>query len=404
MNLDFAPEDVAFREEVRTFIAENYPPELRGKQDEGEELSKADFLAWHKILAKKGWVAPSWPKQWGGTGWTPTQKYIWSEEQARADTLPVLPFGISMVSPVIYTFGTDAQKEKFLKPTYDGEIWWCQGYSEPGAGSDLAGLATRAERFTADDGKEYYLVNGQKTWTTLAQHADWGFFLVRTDPNAKKQEGISFLLIDMKTPGITVRPLITIDGGHEVNEVFLENVKVPVENRIFEENKGWTAAKFLLAHERSGIAGVARSKRGIERLRGIAASQPADDGEPLLNDPMFKRKVAELEIDLTALEYTELRTLAGEAQGKGPGVESSLLKIKGTEIGQRLTELVLEAAGHYGAPYFRGFPVEGGNALPIGPEFATRAPTTYFNMRKTSIFGGSNEIQRNIIAKMVLGL
>jgi len=404
MNLDFAPEDVAFREEVRAFIAENYPPELRGKQDEGEELSKSDFLAWHKILAKKGWVAPSWPKQWGGTGWTPTQKYIWSEEQARADTIPVLPFGISMVSPVIYTFGTQAQKEKFLKPTYDGEIWWCQGYSEPGAGSDLAGLSTRAERIVGDDGKEYYLVNGQKTWTTLAQHADWGFFLVRTDPNAKKQEGISFLLIDMKTPGITVRPLITIDGGHEVNEVFLENVKVPVENRIFEENKGWTAAKFLLAHERSGIAGVARSKRGIERLRGIASSQPSDDGEPLLNDPMFKRKVAELEIDLTALEYTELRTLAGEAQGKGPGVESSLLKIKGTEIGQRLTELVLEAAGHYGAPYFRGFPLEGGNALPIGPDFAARAPTTYFNMRKTSIFGGSNEIQRNIIAKMVLGL
>jgi len=404
MNLDFAPEDVAFREEVRTFIAENYPESLRGKQDEGEELAKEDFLAWHKILAKKGWVAPSWPKSLGGTGWTPTQKYIWSEEQARADTLPVLPFGISMVSPVIYTFGSDEQKKRFLKPTYDGEIWWCQGYSEPGAGSDLAGLSTRAERIKGDDGKEYYLVNGQKTWTTLAQHADWGFFLVRTDPTAKKQEGISFLLIDMKTPGITVRPLITLDGAHEVNEVFLENVKVPVENRIFDENKGWTAAKFLLAHERSGIAGVARSKRGIERLRAIASSQPADDGSPLLSDPMFKRKVAELEIDLSALEYTELRTLAGEAQGKGPGVESSLLKIKGTEIGQRLTELVLEAAGHYGAPYFRGFPVEGGNALPIGPDFAARAPTTYFNMRKTSIFGGSNEIQRNIIAKMVLGL
>jgi alkylation response protein AidB-like acyl-CoA dehydrogenase len=404
MNLDFAPEDLAFREEVRTFIAENYPAELRGKQDEGDELAKEDFLSWHKILAKKGWVAPSWPTAWGGTGWTPTQKYIWSEEQARADTLPVLPFGISMVSPVIYTFGSEEQKRRFLKPTYDGEIWWCQGYSEPGAGSDLAGLSTRAERIKGDDGQEYYLVNGQKTWTTLAQHADWGFFLVRTDPGAKKQEGISFLLIDMKSPGITVRPLITLDGAHEVNEVFLENVKVPVENRIFEENKGWTAAKFLLAHERSGIAGVARSKRGIERLRAIASSQLADDGASLLDDPLFKRKVAELEIDLTALEYTELRTLAGEAQGKGPGVESSLLKIKGTEIGQRLTELVLEAAGHYGAPYFRGFPVEGGNALPIGPDFAARAPTTYFNTRKTSIFGGSNEIQRNIIAKMVLGL
>ena len=344
MNLDFSPEENAFRAEVRAFIAQNYPADLRAAQDSGRPLTKDEYLSWHKVLAKKGWVAPSWPVEFGGTGWTPTQKYIWSEESARA------------------------------------------------------------ERITGDDGKDYYLVNGQKTWTTLAQHADWGFFLVRTDPNAKKQEGISFLLIDMKTPGITVRPLITIDGSHEVNEVFLENVKVPVENRIFDENKGWTAAKFLLAHERSGIAGVARSKRGIERLRGIASSQPADDGEPLLSDPMFKRKVAELEIDLTALEYTELRTLAGEAQGKGPGVESSLLKIKGTEIGQRLTELVLEAAGHYGAPYFRGFPVEGGNALPIGPDFAARAPTTYFNMRKTSIFGGSNEIQRNIIAKMVLGL
>jgi alkylation response protein AidB-like acyl-CoA dehydrogenase len=366
MNLDFAPEDVAFREEVRSFIAENYPEQLRGKQDEGEELGKEDFLSWHRALAKKGWIAPSWPVALGGTGWTPTQKYIWSEEQARADTIGVLPFGIAMVAPVIIAFGTDEQKKKFLPATYNGDIWWCQGYSEPGAGSDLAGLSTKAERITGDDGKEYYLVNGQKTWTTLAQHADWGFFLVRTDPTAKKQEGISFLLIDMKTPGITVRPLITIDGAHEVNEVFLENVKVPVENRIFDENKGWTAAKFLLAHERSGIA--------------------------------------ELEIDLTALEYTELRTLAGEAQGKGPGVESSLLKIKGTEIGQRLTDLVLEAAGHYGAPYFRGFPQEGGNALPIGPDFAARSAPTYFNTRKTSIFGGSNEIQRNIIAKMVLGL
>ena len=404
MNLDFSPEENAFRQEVRTFIAENYPAALRGKQDEGEEMKKEDFLSWHKILAKKGWVAPSWPKELGGTGWTSTQKYIWSEEQARADTIPILPFGIAMVSPVIYTFGTPEQKAKFLPATYNGDIWWCQGYSEPGAGSDLAGLSTRAERIKGDDGKEYYLVNGQKTWTTLAQHADWGFFLVRTDPTAKKQEGISFLLIDMKTPGITVRPLITIDGAHEVNEVFLENVKVPVENRIFDENKGWTAAKFLLAHERSGIAGVARSKRGIERLRGIAAAQPADDGEPLLADPMFKRKVAELEIDLSALEYTELRTLAGEAQGKGPGVESSLLKVKGTEIGQRLTELVLEAAGHYGAPYFRGFGEEGHNALAIGPDFAARSAPTYFNTRKTSIFGGSNEIQRNIIAKMVLGL
>ena len=399
MNLDFAPEDIAFREEVRTFIADNYPPELRGKQEEGEELSKTDFLAWHKILAKKGWVAPSWPQQWGGTGWTPTQKYIWSEEQARADTIPILPFGMNMVSPVIYTFGTPEQKAKFLPPTYNGDIWWCQGYSEPGAGSDLASLRTRAVR----EG-DFYIVNGQKTWTTLAQFADWGFFLVRTDPDAKPQAGISFLLIDMKTPGITVRPIITLGGEHEVNDVFLDNVKVPVENRIFEENQGWTAAKFLLAHERSGIAGVARSKRGIERIRSMASTELGDDGGALLADPFFKRKVAELEIDLTALEYTELRTLAGEASGKGPGPESSLLKIKGTEIQQRVNELALEAAGHYGAPYFRGFPKDGDNAHPIGPEYAHETAPTYFNGRKTSIYGGSNEIQRNIIAKMVLGL
>ena len=404
MNLDFSPEDLAFRDEVRAFVAENYPEHLRAKSDEGEELSKEDFLSWHKVLAKKGWVAPSWPKEWGGCGWTSTQKYLFGEEMARADAIPILPFGVAMVAPVIYTFGTQAQKERYLPKIYNGEEWWCQGYSEPGAGSDLASLKTKAERITGDDGKEYYIVNGQKTWTTLAQHADWGFFLVRTDMNAKIQEGISFLLIDMKTPGITVRPIITVDGGHEVNEVWLENVKVPVENRVFEENKGWTCAKFLLAHERSGIAGVARSKRGVERIRQMAGTELGDDGDSLIKDADFKRKVAELEIDLTALEFTELRVLASESAGKGPGPESSLLKIKGTEIQQRLTELALEAAGHYGAPYFRGFPNDGDNAHPIGPDHAHRTAPNYFNTRKTSIYGGSNEIQRNIIAKMVLGL
>ncbi len=399
MNLDFSPEDLAFREEVRSFIAENYPANLRDKQLSEDSLAKEDYLAWHKILAKKGWVAPGWPTALGGPGWTPTQKYIWSEEQARADTVPILPFGINMVSPVIYTFGSQAQKDKFLPATYNGDIWWCQGYSEPGAGSDLASVRTRAVR----EG-DYYIVNGQKTWTTLAQFADWGFFLCRTDTEAKPQAGISFLLIDMKSPGVTVRPIITLGGEHEVNDVFLDNVKVPVENRIFEENQGWTAAKFLLAHERSGIAGVARSKRGIERIRKMAAAELGDDAGPLLQDPFFKRKVAELEIDLTALEFTELRTLAGEASGKGPGPESSLLKIKGTEIQQRVNELALEAAGHYGAPYFRGFPEGGDNAHPIGPDYAHETAPTYFNGRKTSIYGGSNEIQRNIIAKMVLGL
>jgi hypothetical protein len=397
MNLEFSPEDLAFRVEARAFIAENYPAQLRGKQDEGEELGKNDYLSWHRVLAKKGWVAPAWPKEYGGPGWTSTQRFIWSEELARADTIPILPFGINMVGPVIYTFGTPEQKARFLPRILSGEDWWCQGYSEPGAGSDLASLRTKAVR----DGDDY-VVNGQKTWTTLAQHADWGFFLVRTDLDAKPQEGISFLLIDMTSPGVTVRPIITLGGEHEVNEVWLEDVRVPVDQRIYEENKGWTCAKFLLAHERTGIAGVARSKRGVERIKTIARTE-MDGDKPLLANPFFKRKVAELEIDLTALEYTELRTLASEASGRGPGPESSLLKIKGTEIQQRITELVLEAVGHYGAPYFRGFG-EGDNEHPIGPDYAHRAAPAYFNGRKTSIYGGSNEIQRNIIAKMVLGL
>ncbi|HZC16534.1 MAG TPA: acyl-CoA dehydrogenase family protein [Caulobacteraceae bacterium] len=398
MDLDFSPEDLAFREEVRAFIEQNYPDHLRGKHVNEDSFQKEDYVSWHRILAKKGWIAPSWPKEFGGANWTPTQKYIWSEELARADTLPILPFGISMVAPVIYTFGTPEQKARFLPPTYNGDIWWCQGYSEPGAGSDLASLRTRAVR----EG-DHYIVNGQKTWTTYAQYADWGFFLVRTNPDVKPQAGISFLLIDMKSPGVTVRPIITLGGEHEVNDVFLDNVKVPVEQRIFEENQGWTAAKFLLANERSGIAAVARSRRGIERVRDIASTELGDDAAPLLRDPLFKRKVAELEIDLMALEYTELRTLAAESAGKGPGPESSLLKIKGTEIQQRVNELALEAAGHFGAPYFRGFPA-GDNRYPIGPDYAHDTAPTYFNGRKTSIYGGSNEIQRNIIAKMVLGL
>ena len=398
MDLSFSPEDLAFRDEVRTFIANSYPESLAGKAEEGRELTREDFLSWHRILAKKGWVAPGWPKEYGGPGWTAVQRYIFSEELARADTIQILPFGINMVAPVIYTFGTPEQKARFLPPTLSGEIWWAQGYSEPGAGSDLASLKTRAVR---DD--DHYVVNGQKTWTTLAQHADWGFFLVRTDPDAKLQEGISFLLIDMKSPGVTVRPIITLGGEHEVNEVFLEDVRVPVDQRIYEENKGWTCAKFLLAHERTGIAGVARSKRGVEKLKAIAGRE-LKNGRPLLDDPFFARKIAETEIDLLALEYTELRNLSREAAGKGPGPESSLLKIKGTEIQQRLTELAVEAVGAYAAPYFRGFGEEGSNALEIGPDYAHRAAPTYFNVRKTSIYGGSNEIQHNIIAKMVLGL
>ena len=398
MNLDFSADDIAFRDEVRTFIEQNYPADVRAKQDAGEELGREDYLAWHRILgARGGWSTPAWPVEYGGPGWSPIQKFIFAEELARAGAVPILPFGVSMVAPVIQAFGSPEQKARFLPAIRMGEAWWCQGYSEPGAGSDLASLSCRAVR----DG-DHYIVTGQKTWTTLAQHADWGFFLVRTDPAAKKQEGISFLLIDMKSPGVTVRPIITLDGAHEVNEVWLEDVRVPVENRVYEENKGWTCAKFLLAHERTGIAGVARSKRSLDRLREIAGTECVD-GAPLDEDPFFARKMAELEIELMALEFTELRGLAREAEGKGPGPESSLLKIKGTEIQQRATELAMEAAGRYAEPHLLHDP-HGDNMAPVGPRSARGVADTYFNMRKTSIYGGSNEIQRNIIAKAVLGL
>ena len=398
MNLDFSPEETAFRDEVRAFIAENYPKQLTGSGLR-DDMPPEDLVAWHKVLGEKGWSVPAWPSEYGGTDWTPTQRYIWSEENAAVNAIMPLPFGTSMVGPVIYSFGNEAQKAEHLPGIRSGDVWWCQGYSEPGAGSDLASLQTTAVR----DG-DHYVINGQKTWTTLAQHADWGFFLCRTDPDAAKpQQGISFILIDMKTPGIEVRPIKLIDGGYEVNETWLTDVRVPVENLIGEENMGWTYAKFLLAHERSGIAGVARSKRAVEQLREIADKELLDD-KPLMQDFDFARKVSQLDIDLAALEITELRTLAGEEAGRGPGPESSILKIKGTEIQQRLTELTLEAVGHYGTPYYRDVADAGSNEYPIGPDYAQHSAASYFNMRKTSIYGGSNEIQRNIISKMILGL
>jgi hypothetical protein len=395
MDLSFSPEEEAFRHEVRDFIRDNLPANLKGKVRRGDLETKEDYLGWHRILHKQGWVAPAWPKQYGGPGWNVTQRYIFNEECAAAETPMILPFGVAMCGPVIYTFGSDAQKQQFLPRILSGEDWWCQGYSEPGAGSDLASLKTRAVR----EG-DHYIVNGQKTWTTLAQFADWIFCLVRTDPNVKPQEGISFLLIDMKTPGITVKPIIVLDGAREVNEVFFDNVKVPVENRIGEENKGWTYAKFLLVHERSGIAGVARSKKAIERLKQIATAELID-GAPLIQTDEFSRKIAETEIDLSSLEFTELRTLAKESRGQMAGPESSILKIKGTEIQQRITELTLEAIGYYAYPNARGF---GDNEYAPGPDYAVGQSGHYFNMRKASIYGGSNEIQRGIIAKAVLGL
>jgi alkylation response protein AidB-like acyl-CoA dehydrogenase len=397
MQLEFTPAELAFREEVRAFIASHYPASVRAKQDAGVELAKDDYLLWHRIVAKQGWSVPAWPVEYGGTGWSAVQRHIWAEELQQADTAPIIAFSTNLVGPVIYTFGTPEQKARFLPRIVAGDDWWCQGYSEPGAGSDLASLQTRAVR----EG-DHYVVNGQKTWTTLAQHADWGFFLVRTDPLARKQAGISFLLIDMKSPGVTVRPIITLDGAHEVNEVWLENVRVPVENRVHEENKGWTCAKMLLAHERSGIALVAHSKVALAKVRRLAATM-GERGRSLADDPLFRRKLTAVEVELTALEYTELRLLAEESAGKPPGVEVSMLKVRGTEIHQRLNELALEALGSHAALRVGRAAGPHGSAAAAVPE-AIGVADTYFNMRKLSIFGGSNEIQRNILAKAVLGL
>jgi len=396
MHLDFTTAERQFRDEVGDFIATHYPAEVRERQQRGLDLRKQDYLAWHQVVARRGWSVPAWPVEYGGTGWTPTQRHIWNEELALADTVPIISFGTGLVGPVIYTFGTPAQKARFLPDIVAGNVWWCQGYSEPGAGSDLAALQTRAVR----DG-DHYVVYGQKTWTTLGHFADWGFFLVRTDPTARKQAGISFLLIDMRSPGVTVRPIITLDGTHEVNEVWLDDVRVPVENRIHEENQGWTCAKALLAHERSGIAMVSRSKVALSRLRRLAGSI-VERGRPLVEDPAFLRKLTDVEIDLLALEYTELRMLAAETGGMAPGVEVSMLKVRGTEVQQRLNELELEALGAHAA--LRARATSASDAGPVAMPAAVDVADGYFNMRKTSIFGGSNEIQRNILAKAVLGL
>ena len=403
MDTTFSKEDLEFQQEVRTFIKENYPQWLRDaikeKTRTGQEYTKEEVTAWHKILGKhKGWSVPGWSTEHGGPGFTATQKYIFQEEMAKQDTLMVAPFGPVMCAPVIMTFGSAEQKEKFLPRILSGEDFWCQGYSEPNAGSDLASLKTEA--VLSEDGS-HYIVNGQKTWTTMAQHADWIFCLVRTDKTCEKpQQGISFLLIDMKSPGIEVRPIYLTDGTHEVNETWFTDVKVPVENLVGQENMGWTYAKFLLAHERSGIAQVGRSKRAIQRIKDIATIEQAY-GDKLINDPAFARKIAEVELELSALEYTELRSLAKEAQGKGPGPESSLLKIKGTDLQQACTELAMEAVGYYANPHINE---RIGSNWGVGPEYSTNLSGNYFNFRKASIYGGSNEIQRNIIAKMVLGL
>jgi alkylation response protein AidB-like acyl-CoA dehydrogenase len=400
MNVDLTDEELAFQQTVRTFFEQKYPDDIRHKRNSGIELSREDYIRWQKILFAQGWAAVNWPTEYGGTGWSAVQKYIFATEIAMANAPDMIPFGVKMVAPIIYTFGNDEQKARFLPDILESNAWWCQGYSEPGSGSDLASLKTKAIRHA-----DHYLVNGTKTWTTLGHMADWIFCLVRTASDvARRQEGISFLLIDMQEHGVSVKPIITIEGDREVNEVHFENVKVPLNNLVGEEGKGWTYGKVLLQHERTNLAGVARSQYRMNTLKARAALS-IRGGEPLLQDRNFARKLAAAEIELKALEYTDLRTLAAVAVGKAPGPESSILKIKGTEVSQSLDALFVEAAGYYALPYVPDqYAAEFANEDRIGFDTETQSSLQYFNNRKASIYGGSNEIQRNIISKHVLGL
>ena len=400
MDLRFTPEETAFRAEVRKFMQTEIPFAIRRKVIEGRELTKADIVTSHKAMHKRGWASPNWPKEWGGQDWSPVQFYIYGEEMQTNGVPPPLGFNISMNGPVLIQFGTEAQKQRFLPRMAALDDWWCQGFSEPGSGSDLASLKTTAVRQG-----DHYIVNGQKIWTTLAQYADWIFCLVRTDPAAKKQLGISYLLIDMKSPGITTRPIVTMDGAREVNEVFFDNVKVPVENLVGEENRGWDCAKYLLGNERTGIARVGVSKMRVARIKELARMVPAGGGS-LLDDERFREKVAAVEVELKALEMTQLRVVSDDAKsgrtGK-PNPASSILKIKGSEIQQMTTELLMEVAGPLALPFANPDPDLGHNEPPIEPDWAAPTAPAYFNNRKVSIYGGTNEIQRNIIAKAVLG-
>ncbi len=391
MHTSFSDEDLLFRDEVRAFMRENYTADL-ARRLASDKTFKGAQVEWEKKLHAKGWIAPNWPVEYGGTGWTVAQKFIFESERSAAGAPDVMPFGLKMLSSVILGFGSEEQKQRFLPKIHSSDEWWCQGYSEPGAGSDLAALKTSA---TLDNGE--YVVNGHKIWTSYAHYADWIFCLVRTSKEAKKQNGISFLLIDINTPGITIKPIVSIDGRHTLNEVFFDNVRVPVENLIGEPGKGWTYAKALLTHERS-MAGVADSKRDMREIRDWA-KQEINGTKPLLEDPMFRKRLTDVEIDLMALEFTELRTLAKAMKGQGPGTESSILKIKGTEIQQAVQELRMDLAGYYAGTL-------PGDLTPeeIGHEFGSTARQKYMYGRAATLYGGSNEIQRGIIAKFVLGL
>jgi alkylation response protein AidB-like acyl-CoA dehydrogenase len=398
MDLEFTAEERAFRAEVRAFLQERVPRATRDKVLAGRELAREDYLEWQRRLHERGWGGVNWPLQFGGTGWNAVQQFIFEEESALAGAPRLIPFGLKMVAPVLMAFGSPEQQGRFLPKIRSAETWWCQGYSEPGAGSDLASLRTRAVR----EGDQY-VVNGQKTWNTLGQFADWMFCLVRTDPQAKPQSGISFLLIDMKSAGVRVRPIALLDGSCEVNDIFLEDVRVPVENLVGEENRGWTYAKFLLGHERSNIAGIGAAKRELARLKRVAAEE-RKDGRPLCDDPLFAARLARVEIDLLALEITNLRVLSAEGAARTPGPEASILKIKGTEIQQALSELLLRAAGEYALPLRReatqaGWQPDAGLGA-VGPAYTDTVMAAYLNQRKLSIFGGTNEIQKNLIARM----
>ena len=396
MDLQLTEDELAFRAEVRDFVRHKLPPSMREKSLALRHLSKDDYMRWTRILADKGWAVPHWPKEWGGTGWSPVKQAIFLDETQRGNAPEAIAFGVNMVGPVIYTFGSQAQKERFLPRIVDLRDWWCQGFSEPGAGSDLASLRTSAKR----DG-DAWVISGQKTWTTMAQYADWIFVLARTNPEAKKQEGISFFLVDMKTAGITVRPIQTIDGGHEVNEVFFDDVRAPLDALVGQENKGWDYAKFLLANERNGIARVGISKARLDRVRALAAI-PVYGSGPKIDDPFFRAKLAAVEVELKALELTQMRVISNRRNDGRPDPASSVLKIKGSEIQQATTELLMEVVGPYAAPYES--PDDRGNEPPIGFDWAAPIAPAYFNYRKVSIYGGSNEIQRGIIAKAILGL
>ncbi|WP_259758356.1 acyl-CoA dehydrogenase family protein [Pseudomonas sp. GCEP-101] len=396
MDIHFTPDELAFRDEVRHFLETKLPTDIATKVRLGKHLNKADHQRWQRVLAEQGWYATHWPEAFGGTGWNAVQKHIFEEECAAFGAPRTIPFGVNMVAPVIIKFGTPEQQAHYLPRILDGTDWWCQGYSEPAAGSDLASLKTRAVR----DG-DHYVVNGQKTWTTLGQHADWIFCLVRTDPEAQQQRGISFLLIDMKSPGITVRPIITLDGEHEVNEVFFDNVRVPVENLVGRENEGWTCAKYLLTYERTGLAGIGASKAVLAHLKQVARRELCD-GKPMLDDPLFRAQVAEVEMQLMAIEMSTLRILAAAREGGVPGAESSILKVKGTEIRQAISHLLRKVLGPYALPFIEDEFELG--AEPLHADYSAAPASQYFNLRKLSIFGGSNEIQKNIVSKMILEL